>query len=281
MREFDYRPVAEALQTEDIVGTLSAIHECRREQSSFIAARPYVLNELQRAAATESAAASNRIEGISAPGQRVSALVKQETAPQNRSEIEIAGYRDVLNTIHENYYYLPPHPEVIISLHRDLFRYSGSPAAGRFKKSDNPIAGHDAQGGKISLPTIPADETPSTMARLCAAYLREAERGEIEPLLLIPVFVLDFLCIHPFGDGNGRMSRLLTLLLLNRSGYAIGKYISLETLIEQTQDAYYAALQSSAAGWYDNANRSEPFVTYMLGIILNAYQQLVSHIAAH
>ena len=194
--------------------------------------------------------------------------------PQNRSEKEIAGYRDVLATIHESYEYIPVKPGMILQLHRDLYKYSGMSIGGSYKPSDNVISEEDAQGNKhVRFHPVPAWETPMAMDALCRAYNDLCNSGQYDPLLMIPVFILDFLCIHPFNDGNGRMSRLLTLLLLYRAGYHVGKYISIEKLIERTKSAYYDDLQESSNGWHEEENNYIPFVTYQLGVILAAYRE--------
>ncbi|MDL2281242.1 Fic family protein, partial [Selenomonadales bacterium OttesenSCG-928-I06] len=190
------------------------------------------------------------------------------------SEREIAGYRDVLATIHENYDYITPRANVILQLHRDLYAYSPSSMGGSYKNSDNIIQETDASGSKkVRFQPLAAFETPKAMESLCDTYIEEVNRGEIDSLLLMPMFILDFLCIHPFNDGNGRMSRLLTLLLLYRSGYLVGKYISIEMLIEKTKDTYYDVLQQSGVDWHESENDYLPFVEYYLGIVLNAYRE--------
>ena len=205
---------------------------------------------------------------------RLREIVREKSAPRSRSEKEIAGYRDVLTTIHENYDYITPRPNVILQLHRDLYAYSPSSIGGSYKNADNVIQEINAQGNeRIRFQPLSAFETPQAIDRLCDAFINEVNKAQIDPLLLIPMFILDFLCIHPFNDGNGRMSRLLTLLLLYRSGYIAGKYISLEMLIEKTKDTYYDVLHYSGVGWHDGTNDYLPFVEYYLGIVLNAYRE--------
>lgn len=185
----------------------------------------------------------------------------------------------MLATIHENYDYITPRANVILQLHRDLYAYSPSSIGGTYKNADNIIQETDAQGNKkVRFQPLSAFDTPEAMERLCDAFIEEVNRGEIDPLLLIPMFVLDFLCIHPFNDGNGRMSRLLTLLLLYRSGYIVGKYISIEMLIEKTKGTYYDVLQQSSVGWHETKNNYLPFVEYYLGIVLNAYRAFSSRV---
>lgn len=271
MREFDFKASAAKLLTNDIVNMLGYIHEYKGQQNLFIEAKADVLSHLLEIAKIQSTEASNRIEGIYTSDDRIQALVKEKSAPRNRNENEIAGYRDVLATIHENYDYIPPRANVILQLHRDLYQYSG--IGGHFKNTDNVIEEELEDGTKrVRFRPAAAFETPDMIENLCNRFLREVDCGEVDPLLLIPMFVLDFLCIHPFNDGNGRMSRLLTLLLLYRSGYIVGKYISIEMLIEKTKDTYYDALQASSIGWHDGTNDYMPFVSYTLGIIRSAYK---------
>ena len=273
MREFDFKASAAKLLTNDIVNMLGYIHEYKGQQNLFIEAKADVLSHLLEIAKIQSTEASNRIEGIYTSDDRIQALVKEKSAPRNRNENEIAGYRDVLATIHENYDYIPPRANVILQLHRDLYQYSGIGIGGHFKNTDNVIEEELEDGTKrVRFRPATAFETPAMIENLCNQFLREVDRGEVDPLLLIPMFVLDFLCIHPFNDGNGRMSRLLTLLLLYRSGYIVGKYISIEMLIEKTKDTYYDALQASSIGWHDGTNDYVPFVSYTLGIIKSAYK---------
>lgn len=273
MREFDFKASATKLLTNDIVNMLGYIHEYKGQQNLFIEAKADVLSHLLEIAKIQSTEASNRIEGIYTSDERIKALVKEKSTPRNRNENEIAGYRDVLVTIHENYDYIPPRANVILQLHRDLYQYSGMGIGGHFKNTDNVIEEEMDDGTKrVRFRPATAFETPDMIESLCNQFLREVDRGEVDPLLLIPMFVLDFLCIHPFNDGNGRMSRLLTLLLLYRSGYIVGKYISIEMLIEKTKETYYDALQASSIGWHDGTNDYMPFVSYTLGIIKSAYK---------
>ena len=199
--------------------------------------------------------------------------------PKTRSEKEIAGYRDVLTTIHESYDYIPPRSSMILQLHRDLYKFSGMSIGGNFKNSDNVIAEKLPDGTqRVRFQPVSAWETPETMDRLCDEFIKSVNDPEMDPLLLIPMFILDFLCIHPFNDGNGRMSRLLTLLLLYRSGYIVGKYISIEKLITDSKETYYEVLQESSYEWHEGTNDYLPFVRYMLGVIAAAYREFSSRV---
>ena len=271
MREYDYKKIYTKLLTPEIVQLLAQIHEHKGEHAKVQEDELTHLIEIARIQSTE---ASNRIEGIYTSDERLQKLVKDKTTPRNRSEKEIAGYRDVLATIHESYDYIPVKPGMILQLHRDLYKFSGMSIGGNYKTSDNVIEEKDAHGNKrVRFQPVPAWETSMAMEKLCESYNELCKSGQYDPLLMIPVFILDFLCIHPFNDGNGRMSRLLTLLLLYRAGYNVGKYISIEKLIERTKGAYYDDLQESSANWHEKENDYIPFVTYQLGVILAAYRE--------
>lgn len=222
----------------------------------------------------QSTGSSNRIEGIYTTDERLNALVQEKVKPRNRNEEEISGYRDVLATIHESYEYIAPRPNNILQLHRDLYSFSSSAVGGVYKNSDNIIAEKHAYGTEtVRFRPVPAFQTADAMLNLCTRFNDAIEAGTYDPLLLIPVFILDFLCIHPFNDGNGRMSRLLTLLLLYRAGFIVGKYISIEMLIEKSKDSYYEALQASSQNWHENGNDYLPFLKYMLGVVVKAYNE--------
>lgn len=279
MRTFDFKTEYSKLLTPDIVNCLAQIHEYKGQQNPLIDAKKDVLSELLEIAKIQSTEASNRIEGIITTEERLKKIVREKTMPRNRSEKEIAGYRDVLSTVHENYDYIFPRPNHILQLHRDLYKFSGRAIGGNYKNSDNVIAEEHSDGTRtVRFNPVPAWETPEAITNLCDAFNEAINGMEMDPLILIPMFILDFLCIHPFNDGNGRMSRLLTLLLLYRSGYFVGKYISIEKLISDTKASYYEALQNSSNGWHEGTNDYAPFVIYMLGIVLAAYRNLASRL---
>ena len=274
MKIFDYKNIPKALLTPDIVAMLTSIHEHKGKQELYIEAHADELNALMDIAKIQSTGASNRIEGIHTTDKRLEELVRKKSAPRNRSEQEIAGYRDVLATIHDSYDYIHPRPNVILQLHKQLFSFAQNAIGGSYKNSDNLITETDADGNeKLRFKPTPAYLTANATDSLCAAFIESVEKNEHDTLLLIPMFVLDFLCIHPFNDGNGRMSRLLTLLLLYRAGYIVGKYISLEKLIENSKDIYYEALFDSSIEWHENKSDYAPFVRYYLGILQKAYHE--------
>ena len=279
MRLFDYRKEPEKLLTPEIVQMIAGIHEHKGRQELFLEADIDELKTLLEVALIQSTGASNRIEGIYTTDKRLKELVEQKAEPRNRSEQEIAGYREVLATIHESYEYIVPSPNLILQLHRDLYSYSQSAVGGSYKNADNVIAETDEEGRqKTRFIPVPAFQTAEAMEEMCRAFLEAWEADHMDKLLLIPMFILDFLCIHPFNDGNGRMSRLLTLLLYYKAGYLVGKYISMEMLIERTKETYYEALQASSIGWHENENSYEPFVKYYLGIIQKAYNEFESRV---
>jgi Fic family protein len=274
MKTFDYKNAPKALLTPNIVAMLTSIHEHKGKQELYIEAHADALATLMEIAKVQSTGASNRIEGIHTTDKRLEELVRNKATPRNRTEQEIAGYRDVLATIHESYDYIHPRPNIILQLHKQLYSFAPTSIGGAYKNADNFITETDAEGNeKVRFKPTPAYLTANAMESLCDSFIKGIEKNEHDPLLLIPMFILDFLCIHPFNDGNGRMSRLLTLLLFYRAGYIVGKYISLEKLIENTKDTYYEVLQDSSTDWHDNKSDYAPFVRYYLGIVQKAYHE--------
>ncbi|MCR5737019.1 MAG: Fic family protein, partial [Eubacterium sp.] len=244
MRDYNYNGKWEKLLTPEIVKKLTLINEFKGEQRLFIEAHKDELKELVELAKIQSTEASNKIEGIFTSDDRFKSLAQAKTTPRNRNESEIAGYRDVLNTIHENYEYIPISASYFLQLHRDMYKYVGNTDGGKFKTGDNIIRETDEEGNeRVRFRPVPAWETPPAIDELCKAYADA--KDEIDPLILNSMFILDFLCIHPFNDGNGRMSRLLTLLLLYQSGFIVGKYISIEKIIEESKETYYEVLEDS------------------------------------
>ena len=279
MHTFDYKETPKQLLTPDIVNMLSSLHEFRGKQELYIEAESDVLTALLDIAKIQSTKASNKIEGIYTSDERLEALVMEKAEPRNRSEEEIAGYREVLATVHDSYEYIPIRPNNILQLHRDLYSFSSSDTSGRFKNTDNVIAESSKDGQqRVRFMPVPAFQTPEVMENLCNEFNNAIDRAEYDPLLLIPMFILDFLCIHPFNDGNGRMSRLLTLLLLYRSGYIVGKYVSMEMLIEKTKETYYEALQNSSIEWHNDKSDYTSFVRYYLGVVLKGYNEFQDRI---
>lgn len=279
MRTFDYGKIRQELLNKDVINLIASIHEHKGKQELYIEAKPDILDALLETAKIQSTGASNRIEGILTSDERLSELINEKSAPQNRNEQEIAGYRDVLASIYDGYESISPRPNVILQLHRDLYAFSASTVGGRFKHSDNLIEERDESGKRtIRFRPVSAFETPMAMQELCDTFIAAADQSDIDPLILIPMFILDFLCIHPFNDGNGRMSRLLTLLLLLRAGYMVGKFISIEMIIEKTKETYYEALKASSQNWHEGLNAYEPFVKYYLGVILSAHKEFASRV---
>ena len=279
MRNYNYQNKWQKLLTPEIVSLLTQIHEYKGEQTLFIKAKADTLTQLVEIAKIQSTEASNKIEGIYTSDERLKSLVTNKAIPHTRNEQEIAGYRDVLSTIHENHDFIPLKPTIILQLHRDLYKFSGKSVGGSYKGADNVIAEEDEEGNKrIRFKPVPAWETSAAIEAICGAFDEILAESDADPLLIIPMFILDFLCIHPFNDGNGRMSRLLTLLLLYRAGYIVGKYISIEKTIEQTKETYYEALESSSVNWHEGTNDYIPFVQYTLGVVVAAYREFSSRV---
>ena len=254
--------------------TIRLLGEYRGKEALFMQQTPQVLESLRQIAIIQSTESSNRIEGINAPSDRIKKLVEHKTTPQNRSEQEIAGYRDALATIHANHANMPFTVGIVLQLHRDLYQFVAQ-QGGRWKMTDNEISETRADGTKITRfrPT-PAHQTPDAMDRLHTLFREQWEQGEIDPLVLIPAYVFDFLCIHPFTDGNGRMARLLTLLLLYQAGFEVGRYISLEHMVERQREGYYDSLYKSSQGWHEGKHSLLPWWEYFLGVmLLGAYRE--------
>lgn len=273
MREFNYFAIKNKKWDSEIMGYIAAIYKESGKQEQYLKQKPKELEKLVEIAKIQSTEASNAIEGIVTTNTRIRQLVEEKTAPRNRDEQEIAGYRDVLNTIHESFDAIPITMNYILQLHKMLYSHWNNPLGGQTKNVQNYISATYPNGHTEVLftPTAPY-ETPEALNRICEEYNRVIGNLELEPLIAIPTFIHDFLCIHPFNDGNGRMSRLLTTLLLYRSGFYVGRYISLETKIAQNEDLYYDALRRSQYGWHEGTEDKLPFIKYILGTILAAYK---------
>lgn len=272
MRRFDYMQLANRLWDSETISYIAKIHECKGRQDLYVRQKPVELERLVEIARVQSTEASNKIEGIVTTSTRIRQLVNEKTTPRNRDESEIMGYRDVLGTIHENHDFIPIKPTYILQLHRDLLKHAGMSYGGSFKNVQNYINETLPDGTQITrfTPVAPY-ETEEAVEAICKSYAYAISMEKVDPLLLIPAFICDFLCIHPFNDGNGRMSRLLTLLLLYQNGYEVGKYISIEKQIEKTKDAYYDVLEGADIGWHEEKNDPTPFIKYMLQVILACY----------
>lgn len=278
MRDFNFKSEYQKLLSPEIVGLVSQIHEFKGRQENLQNVKQDVLIQLVEVAKIQSTEASNKIEGIVTTSERLQKIVRKKTMPKTRSEKEIAGYRDVLSTIHESHAYIPPKPTILLQIHRDLYKFTGKSIGGNYKDFDNIIA--EERDGKQIVRFLPvaAWETPDAIKHLCDELEMALNDPEMDALIVIPMFILDFLCIHPFNDGNGRMSRLLTLLLLYRAGYDVGKYISIEKIISDSKETYYEVLQESSYSWHEGKNDYAPFVRYMLGAVVAAYREFASRI---
>ena len=273
MRNFNYSSIKDQKWDSEILGLIAAIYKEAGKQEMYLKQRPVELEKLVEIAKIQSTEASNAIEGIVTTNTRIKQLVAEKTTPRNRNEQEIAGYRDVLAIIHESFDAIMISQNYILQLHKILYSHMNNPLAGRTKNVQNYISATHPDGNtKILFTPLAPYETPKALDAICDEYNRVIGNMELEPLIAIPVFIHDFLCIHPFNDGNGRMSRLLTTLLLYRSGFYVGKYISLEAKIAKNKDLYYETLQASQDGWLEEKEDPVPFIKYLLGTILAAYK---------
>ena len=273
MRKFNYSKLISLNIPANMYDLISKIYEYKGKQELYVANFSDVLDKMIEVAKIQSTKSSNAIEGISTNDTRLEELMNKKSEPRNRNEEEIYGYREVLDIIHENYENIEFTKNNILTLHNRLYSYSEESHKGKFKTMDNSIVETNALGEKkVRFQPVSAFETENYIEKMISAY-NEALRLKIPPLLLIPTVIHDFLCIHPFADGNGRMSRLLTLLLLYKNGFFVGKYISLEMIIEETKDIYYEELQASSENWHSGTNDELPFIKYMLSVIYKAYSE--------
>ena len=273
MRTFNYSKIKELKWDSELLGLIAAIYKEAGKQEMYLKQRPEELEKLVDIAKIQSTESSNAIEGIVTTNTRIKQLVNEKTTPKNRDEQEIAGYRDVLNIIHKSFDAIPINTNYILQLHKILYSHMNNPLAGKTKNVQNYISASYGNGIMETIFT-PLDpfETPSALESICNEFNRVIGNNDLEPLIAIPIFIHDFLCIHPFNDGNGRMSRLLTTLLLYRSGFYVGKYISLEAKIAKNKDLYYDSLNESQNGWHEGKEDVVPFIKYFLGTILSAYK---------
>ncbi|OPY66762.1 MAG: Adenosine monophosphate-protein transferase SoFic [Syntrophorhabdus sp. PtaU1.Bin050] len=278
MKSFDPGYLAKLVIPHSLVTTIRQIGEHKGRQLLFNQQAPEMLENLRRVAVIQSTESSNRLEGITADHKKIRELVEEKTTPANRSEAEIAGYRDVLNTIHTNYEHIPFTVNVVLQLHRDLMKYTEK-EGGHWKSASNEIVEFLPDGTKrIRFVPVEPYRTAEYMSTLHKRYDEVARNLVLDPLILTPLYVLDFLCIHPFLDGNGRLARLLSVLLLYHNGYEVGRYISLERVVEQTRESYYDTLHRSSHGWHDGQHDALPWVEYFLSTLLAAYREFESRL---
>ena len=280
MRRFNYSEIKNQKWDSATLGLIAAIYKEAGKQEMYLKQRPEELEKLVEIAKIQSTEASNAIEGIVTTSTRIKQLVKEKTTPKNRDEQEIAGYRDVLNIIHESFDAIPLSQSYILQLHKILYSHMNNPMAGRIKTVQNYITvTYSDNHAEILFTPLAPFQTPEALDKICEEYNRVIGNMEVEPLIAIPVFIHDFLCIHPFNDGNGRMSRLLTTLLLYRNGFYVGKYISLEAKIAKNKDLYYDTLGRAQIGWHEGKEDVVPFIKYLLGTVLAAYRDFADRFA--
>lgn len=261
-------------------GLLQKLGEYKGRQDLFQHQTSQVLETLKQTAIIESTESSNRIEGVTVPSKRFKELMAHPSKPKNRSEAEILGYREALSKIHTKPESFPIEEKTILGLHRQIYSRTDIPC-GQWKKRDNTIEERLPDGRWITrFVPVSARETPGYTKELCIRFNRLMDKRQTSPLILIPAFIFDFLCIHPFSDGNGRVSRLLTILMLHQADYTVGRYISIERLIEESKETYYEALQLSSKGWHEGKHSLKPWWEYSLGVLIGAYQEFERRVGA-
>ena len=257
--------------TNEMILMIRKIGEYKGKQDLYQKQAPDVLENLRHFAIIQSTESSNRLEHITLDEKRFKEIMKNKSQPQNRNEAEIAGYRDVLSLVHSSAKDIPFTVTVVQQLHRDIMKYTGI-TGGKWKVTDNEISEILQDGKKIiRFKTVKTHLVSNYMTNLHERFNNELQDNKIEPLILIPSYILDFLCIHPFLDGNGRISRLISLLLLYQQGYEVGRYISLERIIENTRESYYETLKTSSQNWHEGNHNIIPWITYFLSTMLAAY----------
>ena len=273
MRNFNYSKIKDIKWDSEILSLVASIYRYQGKQELYLKQRPNELEKLIDIAKIQSTESSNKIEGIVTTSVRLKQLLEEKTTPRNRNEQEIVGYRDVLDIIHENFDVIPISRNYILQMHKILYSHMNNPLAGKTKNVQNYISATYPDGhSEVLFTPLSPFETPGALDLICDEYNRVIGNFEVEPIIMIPIFIHDFLCIHPFNDGNGRLSRLLTTLLLYKNGFYVGRYISLESLIARDKAAYYEALNKAGVNWHDGNEDIVPFIKYLLGIILAAYK---------
>ena len=273
MRNFNYSKIKDIKWDSEILSLVASIYRYQGKQELYLKQRPNELEKLIDIAKIQSTESSNKIEGIVTTSVRLKQLLEEKTTPRNRNEQEIVGYRDVLDIIHENFDVIPISRNYILQMHKILYSHMNNPLAGKTKNVQNYISATYPDGhSEVLFTPLSPFETPGALDLICDEYNRVIGNFEVEPIIMIPIFIHDFLCIHPFNDGNGRLSRLLTTLLLYKNGFYVGRYISLESLIARDKAAYYEALNKAGVNWHDGNEDVVPFIKYLLRIILAAYK---------
>lgn len=273
MRNFNYSKIKDIKWESEILSLVASIYRYQGKQELYLKQRPNELEKLIDIAKIQSTESSNEIEGIVTTSVRLKQLLEEKTTPRNRNEQEIVGYRDVLDIIHENFDVIPISRNYILQMHKILYSHMNNPLAGKTKNVQNYISATYPDGhSEVLFTPLSPFETPGALDLICDEYNRVIGNFEVEPIIMIPIFIHDFLCIHPFNDGNGRLSRLLTTLLLYKNGFYVGRYISLESLIAKDKGSYYEALNKAGMNWQNGNEDIVPFIKYLLGIILAAYK---------
>ena len=273
MRNFNYSKIKDIKWDSEILSLVASIYRYQGKQELYLKQRPNELEKLIDIAKIQSTESSNEIEGIVTTSVRLKQLLEEKTTPRNRNEQEIVGYRDVLDIIHENFDVIPISRNYILQMHKILYSHMNNPLAGKTKNVQNYISATYPDGhSEVLFTPLSPFETPGALDLICDEYNRVIGNFEVEPIIMIPIFIHDFLCIHPFNDGNGRLSRLLTTLLLYKNGFYVGRYISLESLIAKDKGSYYEALNKAGMNWQNGNEDIVPFIKYLLGIILAAYK---------
>lgn len=275
MHIFDYSFLDNGLLPSSIVNLTSTISALKALADERRSNNQKIYTELESIARVQSVKSSNAIEGIITTDARIREIVNGNSAPLNQNEMEIAGYRDALDMIHSHYADIPFNENTILHMHETMMNIANYAYGGKYKTEDNLIMEIDTNGRRsVRFRPVQAQDTKDAMEQLVLAYMDARANPNVNQLLLIPCVVLDFLCIHPFLDGNGRVSRLMSLLLMYKNEYDICKYVSFEEQINNSKDHYYQTLYESSQGWHENQNSYIPFMKNFLITLYKCYKEL-------
>ena len=278
MKSFEHGYLHEMMISHGLLSNIGLLGRFRGREALYVRQSPEVLDTLRRVAMVQSVESSNRIEGVTVAAGRIDPLVLKKAKPKDRAEQEISGYRDVLAQIHADPDRLKLSTALIRGFHRHMYQYADE-KSGHWKTKDNVILEMRADGSRaVRFRPVSAIATPKYMQRLVELHAQELAAAKIDPLLLAAAFVLDFECIHPFADGNGRVGRLLTLLLLYQCGYGVGRYVSLERIVERSKETYYEVLHRSSQGWHQGRHDLRPWVEYFIGVLIAAYNDFEARV---
>lgn len=273
MHKFDYRRLEEETWDSEILKYISQISEFKGRQEIILSQKPNILQNIMENVKIKSTQYSNEMDGIRLSEARIKDLYNKRVEAKNEEEKEVLAYLEILSTIKESYEDIPINSDTILKLHKDLYKYSDKSSAGKFKDRQNYVIERNVKGEEfVTFTPLNPVETPNAIEKICQEYNKAIEKEEVNPLIFLSVFIHDFLCIYPFNEGNGRIFRLLTTLLLYKLGYFVGRYVSLDEKMKISESYYYSSLEKSGLNWHENKEDKSFFIKYILVIVLISYK---------